>query len=172
VDPDQLNKIFSKLKLPYLLQFIIICSLRFFPLLLSDYNTIMDIQKSRGFELESKNLIKNLKNKMVLILPLLTNSLDRSIQIAEALESRGFGIYKNRSVYKPIKFDNYDKLILSLLIGNFILIGIIRLLGYGTYSLYISFNLPSLDVFELNLMILLIISNSIVYLGLRNKTNK
>ncbi|MHA1340527.1 MAG: energy-coupling factor transporter ATPase [Promethearchaeota archaeon] len=164
IDPDQLSMFFSKIRMPYLLQFIIITAIRFFPLLLSDLSNVIDVQKSRGFELESKNILKNLKNKMMLLLPLLTNSLDRSVQMAESLEARGFGINKKRTVYKSIKFKKIDKAILLVITLLFITIFSSRLFSIGLYSAYPSLKFPALDKLDLLVFLIVLILNILIYI--------
>lgn len=139
INPDGLTKIFWKLKFPYSITFMITTSIRFFPLLLQDLQKITEVQKSRGFELEGRNFFVKIKNQLVLILPLLTNSLDRSIQMAEALEARGFGINKKRTVYNPIKFRkiSYISVFLSFLSMGF---GIaLFVVGIATFDPYPEF---------------------------------
>ena len=119
INPDELMKTFLKLKMPYIMTFLFTMSLRFFPLLLRDLNQITNVQKSRGYELDKGNIFKRIKNRIVLILPLLSNSLERSIAVSEALESRAFGLKKKRSYYNHLSISKLDVLIISILLTNF-----------------------------------------------------
>ncbi|MBD3352274.1 MAG: hypothetical protein GF364_12375 [Candidatus Lokiarchaeota archaeon] len=156
INPDGLTKIFAKMRLPYSITFMIITSIRFFPLLIQDLKSITEVQKSRGFELEGRNFLVKIKNQIVIILPLLTNSLDRSIQMAEALEARGFGMNKKRTMHNPIKFrkTSYLSIIITIISVGFSIA--IFVLGIATFDPYPKFNgfglhLNSLIIFIIHL---------------------
>lgn len=156
INPDGLTRIFAKLKLPYSINFMIMASIRFFPLLVEDLQRITDVQKSRGFELEGRNFLVKIKNQIVLILPLLTNSLDRSIQMAEALESRGFGIKQKRTTYNPIHFRKTSYLSIMLTMLSIAVSIVFFIQGYVTFNPYplfggFGFDSPLLVLFAAHL---------------------
>ncbi|MBY8981400.1 MAG: energy-coupling factor transporter transmembrane protein EcfT [Candidatus Lokiarchaeota archaeon] len=167
INPDDLMKIFLKLKIPYILSLILILSVRFFPVLLDDMENIKDVARSRGLELDKGNWFARIKKKITLILPLLVNSLERSIQVAEALEARAFNISKKRTFFKKIKVDyvGYITLMLNLFFIILMLYFII-FQKYGYYSPYPKIQFPSfntLDIyiliftFSINIMLLLLL---------------
>lgn len=84
VSPQELMKIMSKLRIPSSIILMISLSLRFVPVLLSDVETLTQVQKARGAKL------KGIRGKKPLITPLISHSLERSLDVAEALEARGF----------------------------------------------------------------------------------
>ena len=45
-------------------------------------------------------------------LPLLEDAMARSLKLAESMESRGFGVSKNRSRYRPIRWRAIDSIVL------------------------------------------------------------
>jgi energy-coupling factor transport system permease protein len=51
----------------------------------------MDAQKSRGLELEKGNLLRRVRNMIPVLIPLVVNSVVRSGELAEAMESRAYG---------------------------------------------------------------------------------
>lgn len=134
IEYDEMMKLFMRFKVPNSINFLLTISFRFFPILVNDLEQINDVQRARGFELDGKNLILKIKNRIVLLLPLLTNSLDRSIQMAEALEARGFGLNKFRTDYFRLDSTFRDKIIIILSVTTLIFAIIIRFFGFGTFN--------------------------------------
>jgi energy-coupling factor transporter transmembrane protein EcfT len=73
-----------------------------FPQLATSFQRIRRAQKLRGIE---GNKFRNLA------LPLLEQSLTRSLQLAESMDSRGYGVSRQRSRYRPEKWQRLDSLI-------------------------------------------------------------
>ncbi len=148
INPDDLMKCFIKLKMPYVMTLLMTLSLRFFPLLTKDLEEISDVQRSRGFELDKGNWITRINNKMVLLLPLLTNSLERSIQVSEALESRAFGISKKNVFFNEISFKKIDYFI--IIINIFILFWMIvsAVMKFGLFDIYPTISILSFSVMD------------------------
>ncbi len=160
INPDELMKVFMKLRIPYTISLILILSTRFFPLLLEDMENIKDVARSRGVELDKGNWFIRIKNKIKLILPLLTNSLERSIQVAEALESRGFTISKKRKFYKKIKITKIDYFTLAInLISITILLFFIITQGAGNYNPFPLYHSPRFNYFDFFMILILFSSN-------------
>jgi energy-coupling factor transport system permease protein len=136
IHPDDLMLSMIKAKLPYKSVLVTSLSTRFIPTLINDIECISDVQRSRGLELDMGNLVQKITSRAAIIIPLLSNSLDRVVQVAEAMETRGFGNSGKRTYYREIRFSKTDIFILmviALTLGFGILIGIS---GYGTYQYY------------------------------------
>lgn len=138
--PDDMMLMMQSMKLPYKTVLVASLSTRFIPALIEDVKEIRDTQQSRGLELHQIKLFHKIKRSGMIIMPLLYNSLDRTIQIAEAMESRGFGAIKNRTSYKQIKYSKIDFLTLTLIFSCLIFGLWIRWRGWGDYKYY-----PTLD---------------------------
>ena len=136
INPDELMQMLSKLRAPYVFTLIITLTIRFFPILTEDLKKISDVQKTRGFELEEGNFFSRIKNRMVLLLPLLANSLERSVQVSEALEARAFAISKKKVFFRNISLGKID--VLTILINLSLLGGLIfsGIQGFGVYEIY------------------------------------
>ena len=83
-----------------------------FPQLATSARRIRTAQKLRGIE--------NIRIRSIAI-PLLEESLSKSLQLAAAMDARGYGISRKRSRYRPQKWlmrDNY------ILLGTLITVGI------------------------------------------------
>ena len=74
-----------------------------FPQLVQSLHRIRKAQKLRGIE---KIGIRSLA------LPLLEEALSRSLQLAEAMDSRGYGVSRQRSRYRPSPWNPRDTVIL------------------------------------------------------------
>jgi len=106
--PENLAIALIKLKAPYDYTLTFTMALRFIPTLAKEAQTIIDAQRSRGLELESRNFIIRIKRLTPILIPLFINSLRRASQIAEAMESRAFGYSNKRSYFHELNFTLYD----------------------------------------------------------------
>ncbi len=136
VNPDDMMLAMIKMKLPYKSVLVTSLSARFIPTLLDDVERITDVQRSRGLELDRGRLLQRIKSRTAIVTALLSNSLDRAVQVAEAMESRAFGSGRNRTFYRDLGFSPTDvtTVVFSLLpaaLGIFM-----GLEGYGQYQYY------------------------------------
>ena len=93
-------------------------ALRFIPTILDETNRIMKAQSSRGADFEHGGLIKRFKAIISLIVPLFISAFERSGQLAEAMEARGYDPRAKRTRYRILKFHYSDIL-------SFITVGVI-----------------------------------------------
>ncbi len=75
---------------PNALSFTFTTAVRLVPTLAADAQTVVDAQRSRGLELDRGNLFRRIRNYVPILIPLLLIAIRRSLELAEALESRGF----------------------------------------------------------------------------------
>jgi energy-coupling factor transport system permease protein len=80
----------------------------------------MDAQKSRGLELEKGNPIARIKKFVPILVPLIINEVIRSGELAEAMESRGYGISKNPTSLYSLKLVNFDMIVISITMISFV----------------------------------------------------
>ena len=156
IHPDDIMLVMIKMKLPYKSVLVTSLSTRFIPTLIDDVERISDVQRSRGLELDRGKLTQRIKSRMAIIIPLLSNSLDRTIQVAEAMESRAFGSGEKRTFYKETKLSKLD---IPTLISGFLplVLGIfMRWWGQGDYQYYPTLERISLDGFESSMLALLL----------------
>ena len=136
VNPDDMMLSMIKMKLPYKSVLVTALSTRFVPTLIGDAERISDVQRSRGLELDKGRLPQRIKRSMSVIIPLLSNSLDRTVQISEAMESRGFGSGTQRTFYKDVKVSRIDAVTLLFGLAPCALVIAMEVLGYGDYQFY------------------------------------
>lgn len=136
INPDDLLQTILSLKFPYRTVFTTTIAIRFIPCLLTDLETLQDSIRSRGYQIEKKGFIGRIKQRAALILPLLSNSLERSIQSAEAMESRGFGSSGKKTFYKNIRATTVDRFFILLSLALFVLFPAMWLFNLGAYDYY------------------------------------
>ncbi len=105
VGADDLGAALRKMRLPFGLVFILSTALRYVPLIGKKAREIVAAQQSRGIDLRPK--IKNIRNLMALMIPLLVQSFRLADDLALAMETRGFGS-KNRSFRKDYSLRTKD----------------------------------------------------------------
>ncbi len=93
---------------PNALSFTFTTAVRLVPTLASDAQTVVDAQRSRGLELDRGNLLKRVRNYVPILIPLLLIAIRRSLELAEALESRGFPGKEGRTSLFELRFKPLD----------------------------------------------------------------
>ena len=105
-------------------------ALRFIPTLLDETNRIMKAQESRGADFKHGSIFKRFGAIISLIIPLFVSAIERSEQLANAMEARGYDPKAKRTRYKVLKGHIGD--IFALIIGLAIFGGIIFLIVYDS----------------------------------------
>lgn len=83
-------------------------ALRFVPTLMDETVKIMNAQRARGVDFNSGGLIKRTKNIVPILIPLFINSLTIALDLAVAMESRGYRENAPRTHYRALKWTKYD----------------------------------------------------------------
>src|SRR5438128_2218977 len=99
---------------PNALSFTFTTAVRLVPTLAVDAQTVVDAQRSRGLELDKGNLLKRLRNYIPILIPLLLIAIRRSLELAEALESRGFPGKEGRTSLFQLKLRPVDYAIIAV----------------------------------------------------------
>ena len=111
--PDMLGLSLEQMGIPYEFCFAFTTAIRFIPVLAEEAQTIMDAQKARGLELEGGNLMKRIRNYIPILIPLIVNAIRRSLELAEAMESRAWGAAKKRTSLYVLKMNKWDYLMIT-----------------------------------------------------------
>jgi energy-coupling factor transport system permease protein len=106
--PDDLSLALQQSHIPYEFCFAFTTAIRFVPVLATEAQTIMDAQKSRGLELEKGNFLKRIRNFIPILIPLIVGAIRRSLELAEAMESRAFGAKKERTSLYVLRIRRSD----------------------------------------------------------------
>lgn len=94
-------------------------ALRFIPTILEETQKIIKAQASRGVDLQEGKLKEKISAIISLIIPLFISAFQRSEELANAMEARGYNPSGKRTRYRTLKFSSKD--IFSLLISILIL---------------------------------------------------
>ncbi|MEM2104886.1 MAG: energy-coupling factor transporter transmembrane component T [Candidatus Bathyarchaeia archaeon] len=133
--PDTLSLALEQTHVPYEFTFAFTTAVRFVPVLAEEAQTIMDAQKARGLELERGNFMKRIRNYIPILIPLIISAIRRSLELAEAMESRAWGATKKRTNLYVLKMHGGDFILLALTIG---------ILAAAIY-IRLTFTIPSLS---------------------------
>jgi energy-coupling factor transport system permease protein len=140
VHPDDIMAVLLKMRLPYKSVLVTSLSTRFVPCFVEDVGRIGDGYRTRGVQLDAGGWFKRLKNRARMTTALLSNSLDRAVQVAEAMEARAFGSGQKRVFYKDINISRLDAVALGVGILPLAAGIAVRASGYGDYQYYPSFS--------------------------------
>ncbi len=130
--PDELEQVMKTFRLPRDVVFAFVTAVRFIPVMMLDTMQIMDAQKSRGLELDKGNFFRRVRNMIPVLIPLVVNSVIRSGELAEAMESRAYGAVPRPTSLVEYRASRADKAVAALAVLFFAL---------GAYSFY--FVLPA-----------------------------
>jgi len=132
--PDHLGLALEQSGIPYEFCFAFTTAIRFVPVLAEEAQTIMDAQKARGLELEKGKFFNRIRNYVPILIPLIVSAIRRSLELAEAMESRAWGaITKRTNLY-----------ILEMKRGDYLLVAIsIAMLAFSVY-VWLFVPIPSL----------------------------
>jgi energy-coupling factor transport system permease protein len=83
-------------------------ALRFIPTILEETERIMRAQSSRGADFAHGSLLKRFRAVISLIIPLFVSAFERSGELADAMEARGYDPKAKRSRYRILKFHISD----------------------------------------------------------------
>jgi energy-coupling factor transport system permease protein len=119
--PDELEQVMKTFRLPRDVVFAFVTAVRFIPVMMLDTIQIMDAQKSRGLELEKGNLLKRVRNMIPILIPLVVNSVVRSGELAEAMESRAYGAVPRPTSLMEYKASLKDKVVAAAALILFVI---------------------------------------------------
>ena len=115
--PDHLGLALEQTKMPYEFAFAFTTAVRFVPVLAEEAQTIMDAQKARGLELEKGGILKRIRNYVPVLIPLIVSAIRRSLELAEAMESRAWGATEKRTNLFALRLHRGDFALLAIAIG-------------------------------------------------------
>ena len=113
-------------------------ALRFIPTLLDETNRIMKAQESRGVDFTRGGPSKKFKAVVSLIIPLLVSSFQRSDELAEAMEIRGYDPNEKRTSYRKLTFSWRDL--------------VAFIVGLGIFALVLTFIIIDKNVYQIDIL--------------------
>jgi energy-coupling factor transport system permease protein len=133
---DDLGLALEEIHVPYSISFTFTTAVRLVPTMAIDAQTVVDAQRSRGLELDKGNFLKRIRNYIPILIPLIISAIRRSVELAEALESRAFGATEKRTAIVSLKMRVADYLVIMATVAG---------LALATY-VYLYVQLPTLVV--------------------------
>ena len=133
VRPYDLVQVFSRMGLPYKAGFMLLLSLRMLSLAVSELRNIMDVQKARGIEVDSRNPFKRVANLIPVFVPLVIRIMGLAWELSITLMVRGFGYSRERSYAFPLRWGSRDTAALTLIAIFYTSIIALRIAGFSTY---------------------------------------
>ena len=127
-DPVRILAGLTKLKLHYVISFMIMTCLRFIPVVIDEAKITLTSQRLRKYEpLKFHAIILGYgiyKTVMALIYPLLASSIRKATTMAKSADSRAFRAYDRRTELYEIKMKRVDFIILivSVIVTTFVVI--------------------------------------------------
>lgn len=105
----------EKIKIPVgVISTVFAISLKFIPLLKEESSRILLAQRARGIDFELMNLKEKLKNIPTLFLPVIISGIHHSINLATAMEVRGYGYPGKKTRYYESFMEKKDYIYLIL----------------------------------------------------------
>ena len=118
-NPSEFASSLNKIGVSYKICTSLSLTLRYFPDVANDYNTISLAQQARGLDMSKKaKTSERIKNVAAILVPLIMTTMDRIDIISNAMDLRGFGKHKKRTWYaaKPLRLVDYIGILICLLI--------------------------------------------------------
>lgn len=131
IHPDQMLRVLSKFGFKSMTGLSI--ATRMYPTIAADSINISDAMKARGVEFDDGNVIQKARARAPVMMPLLLNSMERSMEIAEAMEARGFGAGR-RTQYFDTPMTKRDKAMCALFLTAIPFGVAMFVLGYGNVN--------------------------------------
>jgi len=102
-------------------------ALRFIPTLIDETERIIKAQSSRGVDFKKGSFFKKFGAIISLIIPLFVSAINRSEELSNAMEARGYDPYGKRTKYRKLSFslcDLFALLIVLLIFGGILALNI------------------------------------------------
>ncbi len=115
-------------KLPYRIGYTLFAALRFIPLAYEEHKNITNAHLVRGVGFSRIGLFSKLNLLKSSVIPLLISGIRKAQDVSIAMDSRGFGAYKKRTIIDEIKVRNQDRI--------FVIITLFLLIFYIFFLIY------------------------------------
>lgn len=163
VHPDKILKILGKSGNKVILALSL--STRLFPVMMGDFHRIKEVQCCRGVNFQEKKLWRKAKKYIPIMNIMLISGLERSFQLAEAMEARGYGLkgrsYYSTELWRPRDFLIFIALGIASVLGTWLMIS-----GVTNYEYYPLLNdISGKDALEAGIFSLLLMIPAILNWG-------
>ena len=122
--------------IPYKLAFIFASTLRFYPLLLAQIQTIIEAQKLRGLVLERMSLLRRIRVYARIAVPLILSTLTRAQMLEVALQAKAFSGRSERTYLHTATLQVRDYVVGGLAVVFLVMAGIAYIVwGVGRFAI-------------------------------------
>ncbi|HQE93253.1 MAG TPA: energy-coupling factor transporter transmembrane component T [Anaerolineae bacterium] len=119
-----------KIRIPYRIAFIFSATLRFFPMLFEEIQTIIEAQRLRGFAFEALGPLKRLRVYAKIAVPLILGALVKSQTLDIVLQTRAFTGSSQRTYLHETRLRAADYAVIAGS-GLFVIVAAIAYYGWG-----------------------------------------
>jgi energy-coupling factor transport system permease protein len=111
-DPGLYGPAMSKIGIPYRIGYVFDLAIRYVPTYANDIEVTMNAQMARGYKPRGarRGILSNIVNTVPLIVPVSIAAMLSIYDIADAMELRAFGVKKERTWYREVRFKTEDYL--------------------------------------------------------------
>lgn len=104
-NPADLFSAFARLRVPYILNFMVSMTLQLIPVLTREVQIVLSAQRSRGMKSHGFGSI------IPSFVPVFAGAFERVQQLSISLESRAFGSTGHKTSYRQIEFGLFDRIV-------------------------------------------------------------
>lgn len=101
-------------------------ALRFVPTLMDETQKIMNAQRSRGVDFSEGNVMERMQNIVPLLVPLFVASFNSALDLAVAMEARGYSGDEKRTRFRELTWTGADTMVMLACLVLLILILFLR----------------------------------------------
>ena len=102
-EPSKLARGLMKMGVPYRFAFMLVMAMRFVPLFQQESSQVKDAQRARGLSVDGSSMPEIWRMIRFTFMPILASSLSRADVLSISMDSRGFGMYKDRTFLYEVK---------------------------------------------------------------------
>jgi energy-coupling factor transport system permease protein len=129
--PERLLAALAHLRVPVSVSFLTVTTLRFLPLLVSQWALLRQARRLRGYRLRWWHLASPragelLHAEIALLVPLIASSVRRAAALSASVSSRGFDPLARRTFYPELRFRASERLMLAVLACTLMLIVLVK----------------------------------------------
>lgn len=124
-----------KIGLPYQVGFAFSSAIRLVPTFIGAGATISQAQRSRGLDLDKGGLGQRIRSYIPLLVPIFLSAIRSTDQLAQALESKGFGARPKRTFCQVIRFGPAEYCVALISVAMMGVVIWLRIKGYGDLGL-------------------------------------
>ena len=122
-------------KIPYKLVFIFSSTIRFFPLLFEEIQTIIEAQRLRGLAMEKMSPVKRVRVYAKVAIPLILGAMVKSQQLEVVLQSKAFTGSSDRTYLHESILSTLDWAFIVLFVTLFVLAFVLYFtVGFGRFA--------------------------------------